>query len=237
MDPTLTRLIQLESEGAYRAEPDPGCDEFSIVPGSIPVLLSAPHGAAHFRNNSLKEEDEYTAGLVRLVAERTGAHALYAFRKSTTDPNYYPNTSYKRAMQHLTEQHPIHFVLDIHGCSPDRKFGIALGTMHNRSCPAQRPVIIRTLAHHGFSETSHGLLRLDVDRTFPANGNEHIETVTQFVFNRLGISAAQIELNAHLRIVQRLPGVTSRAEVVGEPESILRIIAALTDLVENLKNA
>lgn len=237
MNPTLTRLIQLESEAAYRAEPDPGCDEFDIVEGRIPVLLSAPHGAAHFRNGRLKEEDEYTGGLVRLIAEKTGAHALYAYRMSNTDPNYYTNVPYKRALQYLTDRHGVHFVLDVHGCSPDRRFGIALGTMHNRSCPRHRPMIIQTFFEHGFTEMNAGLLRLDLDNTFPANGNDHVETITQFAFNKLGVPAAQIELNARLRIVQRLPGATSREPVVGEPEAILRVIDALVVLVDNLRDA
>jgi len=96
---------------------------------------------------------------VRLLAEKTGAHALYAFRKSPTDPNYYANTPYKHALQRVTERYPIHFVLDLHGCSPDRDVGIALGTMHNHNCPAHRPRIIRTFAAHGFDELKSGLLR------------------------------------------------------------------------------
>lgn len=227
----LTRLVQLESEVAYRTAPEPGRHEFNVVKGQIPVLLSAPHGAAHFRNGKLKEEDEYTAGLVRLVAEKTGAHALYAYRKSPTDPNYYADIPYKHALQQIVDHTSVKFVLDIHGCSPEREFGIALGTMQNRSCPRQRPVIIRTLEAHGFSESNPGLMRLDLDKTFPASGNHHIETVTQFASDKLRVPAAQLELNAHLRIVQRLPNTTSTKPVIGEPEQILRTVSALIDLV------
>lgn len=224
MHPTLERLIQLESEAAYGAEPDPGRVEFEFVEGRIPVLLSAPHGAVHYRKGRPKQEDEYTSGLARLLAEKTGAHALVAFRKSATDPNYYANTPYKRALQQAIERHSIRFVLDIHGCSPDRDFGIGLGMMHNRSCPYHRPAILQTLAAHGFDEMNSGLLRLDIDKTFPANGSEHIETITRFTSSRLGIPAAQIELNARLQIVRQLPGATSLATVNSEPDMILRMI-------------
>lgn len=237
MHPTLDRLIQLESEAAYCSEPDPGRDEFAYDEGQIPVLLSAPHGAAHIRKGLLKQEDEYTSGLARLIAEKTGAHALYAFRKSSTDPNYYANTPFKHELKRIIEQHSVRFVLDIHGCSPERKFGIALGTMHNRSCPRHRPIIIQRLAIHGFMEMNSGLMRLDVDKTFPANGNEHIETITKFASKQLEIPAAQIELNAHLRIVWQLPGASSSAAIKGEPDMILRTIDALIALVEAIKNA
>lgn len=237
MKSRLTRLVQLESEVAYRAAPDPGQNEFGVLAGRIPVLLSAPHGAAHIRNGRLKEEDEYTSGLVRLVAEETGAHALYALRKSSTDPNYYANTTYKRTLQQLVKAQEIKFLLDIHGCSPDRGFGIALGTMHGRSCPEQRPLIIHALTRHGFSESNRGLMRLDLDETFPANGSERIETITQFAFNKLGIPAAQIELNAHLRIVQHLPGSNFYESDVGDPEKISHMLDTLIDLVKLLNSA
>lgn len=237
MHPRLTRLIQLESEVAYRAAPEPDRDEYTLIEGRIPVLLSAPHGAAHFRKGRVKDEDEYTSGLVRLVAEETGAHALFAWRKSSTDPNYYANTPYKRALRSFVEQHPVNFVLDVHGCSPDRDFGVALGTMHNRSCQNQRPAILRTLARHGFSEANQGLMRLDLDQTFPANGSENVETVTRFSFNQLGIPAAQIELNARLRIVQRLPGAAASEPLEGDAETILQMINVLIDLVNTLKTA
>ncbi len=236
MHPTLERLIQLESEAVYSAEPEPGCDEFAYLEGRIPVLLSAPHGAVHFRVDSDKEEDEYTSGLVRLIAEETGTHALYAYRKSTTDPNYYLNVPYKQKLRQVTESHPIHFVLDVHGCAATREFGIALGTMCNRSCPGHRPAIIRTFAAHGFSESNHGLMKLDVDGTFSAKGSEQIETITRFVYSQLGIPAAQIELNARVRIVRQLPGASSHEPVESDPESILRMIDALADLVETLKS-
>lgn len=236
MNPLLTRLIELESEVAYRTTPEPGRLEFSIVEGHIPVLLSAPHGAAHYRNGQLKEEDEYTTGLARLVAEKTGAHAMVALRQSNTDPNYYPGTSYKLALQNFVDQHPVNFLLDIHGCSPKRDFGIALGTMQNRSCPRHRSKIVQNLEAHGFSHSNHGLTRLDIDETFPANGSHRVETVTQFAYKKLNVPAAQIEINAHLRIAKRLPNSTSTVPVVGLPEDILNTIQVLIALVNLLKS-
>jgi len=235
MDSLLARLVELESNVSYRTAPEPGREEFSVFPGQIPVLLSAPHGAAHYRNGKLKPEDEYTAGLAQLVAEETAAYALFACRQSSTDPNYYCNTAYKRELQRLVEKNGIQFVLDLHGCSPDRAFGVGLGTMFARSCPRQRPVIIDTLESHGFSIGKNGgLMHLDIDQTFPAAGSDGVETVTRFAAEKLHVSAAQLEINAHLCIVQRLPGATSKQPFEGKPELILRTIRALIALVEVL---
>lgn len=230
MNPLLSRLVELESEVAYRAEPEPGRPEFKAISGHLPVLLSAPHGAAHLREGRIKEEDEFTAGMVRLVAEKTGAHALYTYRKSRTDPNYYANVPYKQVLKEIVDQARVKFVLDIHGCAPERDFGLALGTMCNQSCPRHRPSIVDSLAGHGFSVSSRGLLRLDLDRTFTASGNHKVETVTQFAAQKLKIPAAQLEINARLRIVQ-LNSHGDTEKEPGDPDDILRTVNALLDLV------
>ena len=87
MDALLSRLQMYESQVEYKTPPAAGKPAFRFHPGKLPILLSAPHGAAHMRNGLLKEEDDYTAGLVRLVAEITGAHAIYTWRRSEDDPN------------------------------------------------------------------------------------------------------------------------------------------------------
>ena len=56
-------------------------DYFEIIEGKIPVLLSAPHGAKHYRNGSFKEEDEYTASLAIKLGKITGAYAGGSTRK------------------------------------------------------------------------------------------------------------------------------------------------------------
>ena len=61
MDAILQDIRNIEfSRIDYNRESE---DYFEIIEGEIPVLLSAPHGAKHYRNGSFKEEDEYTASL------------------------------------------------------------------------------------------------------------------------------------------------------------------------------
>jgi hypothetical protein len=200
MPELMGRLRTLETEIVYRDPPPAGKVEFTHLAGSLPILLSAPHGAAHIRNGRLKGEDEYTSSFARVVAERTGAHVLYTHHKSSTDPNYDQYAPYKAFLKWLVRSARIRFVIDIHGAAPRRNFGIALGTMHGRTCPPhQRQLIIDTLAAHGFKPGGalHRLDRLDIDDTFPGGEKQH--TITQYVSQQLHISAAQFELNAYLR--------------------------------------
>jgi len=87
----LERLVELERDVRYQDPPEEGEAQVGLVRGEIPVLLSAPHAAVHTRRGRAKEEEEFTAAMARLVAELTGAHALYARRRSATGPNWYPD--------------------------------------------------------------------------------------------------------------------------------------------------
>ena len=72
------RISQFEeAQVRYADDPQPGQAAFRYRPGMRPVLISAPHGAYHWRQNYWKRPDGYTAALAHVLAEYTGAHALY----------------------------------------------------------------------------------------------------------------------------------------------------------------
>jgi hypothetical protein len=229
----LSRLQVLETEIYYRDPPPTGESEFTYMAGHLPVLLSAPHGAAHTRNGKIKIADRYTASFARLVAERTGAHVLYAHHKSNTDPNFDLYTPYKAYLKQVVRSARIKFVLDIHGAAPHRDFGIALGTMHGRAClPGQREIIIQTLIKYGFRHSGANLNRLDrldLDDTFPGGEKQH--TITHFVSQTLNVPAAQFELNAYLRALK--PAADESGKTFhSDPPRIQRTIEAFVALVK-----
>lgn len=230
----LERLIQYESDILYQMPPEHDQPEFALQTGTIPVLLSAPHGAVHTRHGALKDEDEFTAAISRLVAEETGAYVLYARRKSATDPNFYADVPYKKALQQIVAQARIEFILDIHGSSARRDFGLALGTMHGQSCPAHLELLLRTLHHNGFARNLSGRSRVDVDNVFPAAGGSKVETITRFAWHKLRVPAAQMEINAHLRIVRRKQDASLPGPFTGDPTQIEKTVFAIRDVVRAL---
>ena len=237
MTDLLRRLTELEADVRYQEFSNGSDGGFAYVPGQVPVLLSAPHGAVHTRLNNLKQEDEYTTGFARLIAEKTNAHVIHTRRKLDTDPNWYPDVPYKRMLRRVIKKEPIRFVLDIHGCAEHRDFGIALGTMRGESCPQQREVILRMFAAHGFfQDAENPLCRFDVDRRFTAVGLEGQETITRFVWESLGVPAAQFEIHPSLRIVERRSDATETQPFLGVPELIKAAIQAFIDLVQVLSD-
>jgi hypothetical protein len=197
------------------------------------VLLSAPHGALHWRHGGWKGEDEYTAALAHLLAEETGAHALYTVRRIRPDPNFEDDTDYKRTLARLLAEHDIELVLDLHGARRGRDFGIELGTMSGLTCPDFERTIIRRLEWQGFvRDHRRSLDRLWVNRLF--KGGARQRTVTRFVWEQCGVNAAQLEINAHLRVVRRKPDAMlyrDEPDFIADPVRLRRSIQAITRII------
>lgn len=231
----LHRLSELETDVRYQEYAEQDAEDFTYIPGLIPVLLSAPHGTVHTRLDKPKQEDEYTSGFVRLVAEQVDAHVIFAQYRSQTDPNWYSDTPYKNTLREVVEREAIRFVLDIHGVAEHRKFGIALGTLHGKSCPKHRKTIIRHLEKFGFNQGADEILRrLNLDRSFTAEGIEGQETITRFVWENLAVPAAQFELHPSLRIVERRPEATEPEPFQGVPELIEVTVNTFVAMVHEL---
>jgi hypothetical protein len=235
-DEFIERLIDLESDVRYQEYANVDAPEYLHIAGTLPVLVSAPHGAVHTRNGD-KEEDEYTAGIARLISNRTGAHVIYARRKSRTDPNAAFTAPYKQALRQIVHENSIDFVLDLHGANKDRDFGIALGTMHGKSCSEKaKRIIVETLEKYGISETGSDLSRLDIDNQLPGEGNDNREPIIKFC-HRNSLPAAQIEINAWLRIpVRRADATAPDKDFKGDQRLIENIIEALSDVVISINN-
>jgi hypothetical protein len=236
IDPLLIHLLELEEDVLYQDLASYSEPEFLYVAGQIPVLLSAPHGAVHTRKGKEKEEDEFTAGLARLLGKITGAHVLYARRKSLGDPNYYPGGAYKSKLAEICRLVNLRFILDIHGTSSKRPFAIELGTACGQSCPDHKEKLVAVLEMQGFCQDHpDGPGKLWVDRRFTGGGSERIETVTRFAWKRLGVPAAQFEINGRLRIPRRKPDASAmNKDFCGNPAGILRVIRAFAALVNSL---
>lgn len=239
----LDLLVALEADVMYREPPAGDEPPFRYMSGTLPVLLSAPHGAAHRRDGRYKQEDEYTTAFARLLAERTGAHVIYAFARSEDDPNWDRVSPYKAALAERVTRHGIRFVIDIHGMSNRHKFGIAVGTMCGASCRRRHEtIVVESLASAGFVEATANeagdFTALHWDR-FVVNhgrftGGITSHTVTRFAAEELGIYAVQIELCAGLRIVRRRSTNHLHADYQGDPAGIGRALLAFERLVAAL---
>ena len=199
---------------------------YGYMRGSIPILISAPHGARHFRMSEgrWKKEDAYTSSLALELGRLTGAHVLYLKNKAREDPNNDRGTAYKEFLKKVVEENNIRFVLDLHGADGRRPFKVDVGIMDDAvalcSCPTFRPLVEKTFA--GFEPELF-------NKDFPAHREG---TITSFARNSLGIEAAQVEINARYRIVE-----SKTTGFKANPQRILAMVRRLEKLILEIDRA
>jgi len=229
--PILRDIRTIEFEQIqYNSKSD---DYFGIVTGNMPILLSAPHGAKHLRNGTWKGEDEYTAALAIKLGELTGASVIFVKNKTEEDSNWLPRTRYKDAIRQIVHERGIGFLADIHGADIRRNYKVSVGIIDAEdrercSCPRCKPII-----EEAFRSFQSPLFHLDAfTAALP-------ETVTSFARHVCGIEAAQFEINARYRIVERKPDST-RARHGDEPHfraeeaDVLELVGCLEDMVKRI---
>lgn len=240
--PLLDELSALEALVRYREPPEAGTTPFKSYVGFRPILLSAPHAAAHMRNGEEKMEEEFTAAFARYLAKRTGAHALFATHLSQEDPNWDVDSGYKRRLAALVDAHNIELVIDIHGMTNRHKIGVAIGTMQGQSVGVSSAELLRPFLEHNFIETPLTQLDLLTEQSWRPvvlnhpkfTGGLKSHTVTRFASQTLGIAAIQIELTSAARIVLRSPNRSWPYEYRGDPVGITSALDALTLLISRL---
>jgi hypothetical protein len=232
MDKLIEEIREIEFDKiSYNQQSE---DYFESREGNIPILISAPHGAKHFRKGKWKEEDEYTASIAIKLGEATGAHVIYVKNRTYEDPNYIGKTKYKEKVRDIIQAYGIKFLLDIHGANKKRPFKVVVGTRYGKtdrsSCPTYKDIIEDVLG--GLQEPP-----IFNRKYYKATRKE---TVTSFARKECGIESAQIEINGRYRIVERKPD-SAKAMSGEEPffkakeEDILSLFSYLKEVILRIR--
>lgn len=238
------------SVGEYRGIAD--APEFEIVPGSAPVIVSAPHAVTHLRNERIKPSEDFTGALALAVAQASSCHAIVATRTGQGDPNWDPfeNSTYKQALCAYARDAGIACVLDIHGMVAASEALVAIGSADGKT----------VTANPGLDERVAETLRAELDtwckrfeKPIVLNGRlgaRSQNTIAQTVARECGIAALQIEVATQLRVPARLAGHVPRGERIpfsktelpveiavrrsAEPAAVLALVNALSGIVDTI---
>ncbi|MFC0562198.1 hypothetical protein [Halalkalibacter alkalisediminis] len=163
---------------------------FDVKCGFVPVLLSAPHATKLFRNNRIKEQDDYTGTIGLLLQRYTNCHLIYTTRCTSEDPNFVIGGEYKEQIRKLAKLFDIRYVIDLHGASEEREFDVDLGTQHGL-----------TINHNVVDQLTETFKKYNImsvceNSAFPA---KHPGTVTAYCYHDLGLQSLQMEINKKIR--------------------------------------
>ena len=191
-------------------------ESFMIEPGTIPVMVSAPHSVSQRRQNTPKQGEFRSGTIVRMLRMLTQCHCIYKTRNDQDDANFDEENPYRTKLVEYIKQNQISHLIDLHIMSPLRNHDIDLGTAHGVNIGGNYGLvasIAQILAYNGISNVG-------VDRLFTAaNPN----TVSSTVFRETQIFALQIEMNWRLLDLP-LGG-----------ESFLRVVESLERFIQFLQ--
>ncbi len=227
-DKILDDIIRIEYDEIKYG--DESSEYYGFIKGKIPILISAPHGASHFRRrwHRWKGEDEYTSSIAIELGKLTGAHVIYVKNKTREDPNSDLKSRYKMAVARAVKDYHIQFLLDLHGSDEARPYKIDVGVINNETRRSSCPTFMQTI-QEAFSDFEPEIF----NKRFCANDTR---TLTSFARNKLGIEAAQVEINARYRIVERKAD-SSRAKrgmdpcFKANPKDVLDLITKLERMI------
>ncbi|MDA8443098.1 MAG: hypothetical protein M0Z55_12135, partial [Peptococcaceae bacterium] len=191
-------------------------DPMLFFPGTLPVLVSAPHSVRHWRNKKIKVSDQFTGAIAYLLHKLTGCSALAVAKLYGGDPNHDNPCIYKTRIGDICDQTKLKLVLDLHGAAREHEFDVDLGTAHGQNllgCNEIQQVLERNLREFGLGK---------VERNhFAAAGPN---TVANFAAQQLGIPAVQLEINKQYRVPAQ------------NPSGFHRLLAALAASIEDLSS-
>lgn len=216
MQTLIERLIQCEKE-RFSVNEYRGCADaspFTVVEGSVPALVSAPHAVTHLREGRVKASEDFTGPIALELARATGAHAIVATRFDGADPNADPleASAYKRALVEQVRRCNIGLVLDIHGMVTASAAIIAVGTGDGANVarwPGLAGLVMSAIESRlaPFAE-KHGK-QIVLDGAYAARGEN---TVAATVARECEIPALQVELSTLLRYPGGIVGHTPLGE-------------------------
>lgn len=252
----IDRLIALESQVHYSTQPPVGEESFTVIDRASPILISAPHGARTFRNNSDEvwhEEDEYTAGIAQLLGEICEVSVIATvFQNHQYDPNNVrdDNVAYKQAIQSLIESSGVKFVLDVHGAALKSSklatnqtidLGFRSKSIQERSMNEEHILKLEHLLEATENKCDPDCFVVGQNK-FPGRGRG---TITTFVFCCFGldtnqkVQSVQIELKPQVRVIRRFPTASlykSCGEYEADQKCVMHLLQALANFIHYLKD-
>lgn len=205
-------------DSKYRLEDFSPLDDndFVLIKGDLPILLSSSHSVTHYREGKSKY-GEYMAGVLgTILSEKLNCSLITKVKNNLTDPNYDIEHPYKNECVNYIKENNIKLFVDLHIMSDKREANIEIGTGFGRN----------VFYNDTYKETlksdfeNNNLSPIIVDELFSAS-NEF--TVCATVSKLSGIPCIQLEINWRLLDFNSL-NFSFDALIKSLEESILSLI-------------
>lgn len=109
--------------------------------GRLPILLSSPHAVKQYRESQVKPSDYLTGPLAIYLAEKCNCSYFVRTFNDNSDPNFplgktleYIEDSYLTALRNFIQEFNHFLIIDIHGCSNNKKYDCSIWSDNYDTC-------------------------------------------------------------------------------------------------------
>jgi hypothetical protein len=168
----------------------------TVIKGTNPVLLSAPHVYRHYRRNLdrvVKQGEPLTDLIAKQVAINTSSNLISVDMDTDYDPNYdsEKENEYKRKVRKVVKDSRVQLFIDIHGLSDRHSYDFAIFF-------PLRYTNSKKIAYRLAQELSVGPLRKSLIMVLNLKDDSQ-ETLTEFSAQKLKIPSIQLEIARYIR--------------------------------------
>lgn len=167
-------------------------EDFNIIKGNIPIILSAPHCKEQLREGKIKTKENGTDTLAIEVSNKTDCSCIYKTKFYNNDPNWDTVSTYKNELVEFIAKNNINCLLDIHGMKASREADICIGTGFSQNICGRKDILdnlVNIFKLNGFKNVS-------IDIPFSAS-NPNV--ISNFISTNCSIPCFQIEINNRFR--------------------------------------
>ena len=188
---------------------------FKIVKGNLPIIFSAPHCVKQLREGKIKCAEGETGAIVQILSNRLDCYAIYKTYNDNDDANYDLNSKYKEYLLKIVKENDIKLLLDIHGAKNEHDFNIEICTDDGKNIE-NNWYLIDDLKN---SFITNGIDKITENTIFKANS---IRTISKYIHKETNIPCIQLEITGRYRYIENIEG-------------IYKLINALSDFIDNIK--
>jgi hypothetical protein len=163
-------------------------DDYIVLKGNTPILLSAPHTMLQTREDGTQKLNEpYTKAISLYLNKYSNVYSIVKNNDTGIDSNRDNYDKYNVELRRLIKDNNIKLVIDIHGASSDRDFDIEFGTLNNLSADYS------TIKELEEAFTENGITNIIHNEPFKGGA------ITQGVYALTDVDVIQLEINGKYR--------------------------------------
>ena len=180
-------------------------DDYIVLKGSIPILLSAPHTMLQTRDDgTIKFSEPFTKAIVLYLNKKYNTNYLIKIKDTGLDANRFNEDKYRKEIINFINDNNIKLSIDVHGASKKHPFDVEFGTLDGITVKDETVNLLTEILN------KHGIFNIAYNEPFKGGA------ITESIYNLKKCESLQIEINANYRDIDQIDKIKALCDALGE---------------------